>query len=448
MKTALIVGMARSGIASAKLLYGQGWHLILNDSRTAIPGMEEALAGIVYRNALGQDPQTLLGSADMMVLSPGVSMFQPFIEAARAAGIEVIGEIELGWRYAQGDFLCITGTNGKTTCTALTGEICRRSGRRTFVLGNIGTPITQCALETRPGDLIVAETAALQLEGNVRFHAKAAAVCNITEDHLDRFLTMENYIAAKCKIFDNQTAEDFAVLNYDDPVVRKMAGRTSARKLYFSRREAVEDGVFLHGADILFRLDGRERKLCTASEVRIPGPHNLENAMLSAALGLSQGVEPQAVREALMEFPGVEHRIEFVCERRGVRYINDSKGTNPDSTIKAVAAMDRPTVLLLGGYDKHNAFDALFAAMRGSRIKAAVVLGQTAQKLLQAAEQAGFSSVRHCTGGFADAVDMARSLAVPGDTVLLSPACASWDMFDNFEQRGEVFKQIVLAYEA
>lgn len=448
MKTALIVGLARSGIASARLLHTLGWRLILNDKRTQIPGLEEALGDIPCRRALGEDPAALLEGVDLMVLSPGVSMFQPFVKAARDAGVEVIGEIELGWRYAKGDFLCITGTNGKTTCTTLLGEICKRAGKPTYVLGNIGTPITQFALDTKPGDLIVAETAALQLEGNIRFHARAAAVCNITEDHLDRFLTMENYIAAKCKIFDNQTADDFAVLNFDDPVVRAMAASTPARVLYFSRKEPVPEGVWSLGEDVLWRYGGEQGVLCKAKEIRIPGPHNLENAMLCAAMALTQGIAPEVIRETLMAFPGVEHRIEFVCERGGVRYINDSKGTNPDSTIKAIFAMDRPTVLLLGGYDKHNSFEELLNAMTasGSPIKGAVALGVTAQKIMDTAREAGFTNIVHCTGSFRDAVGMARDMASPGDAVLLSPACASWDMFDNFEQRGAVFKDLVRAF--
>ena len=448
MKTALIVGMARSGVASAKLLHSQGWHLILNDSRPEVPELTAALGEVQYLNALGKDPAQYVSGVDLVVVSPGVSLFQPFVAEARQAGIEVISEIELGWRYAKGEFLCITGTNGKTTCTALTGEIFKRAGRNTFVLGNIGTPITQCALDTGEGDVIVAETAALQLEGNLFFHAKAAAVCNITEDHLDRFLTMENYIAAKCKIFDNQTEDDFAILNYDDPIVRNMAGKTPARKLFFSRREAVEEGVYVDGQEVRYQFNGEEGVLCLTHEIRIPGAHNLENAMLCAAIALSRGVAPEVIRKTLMTFPGVEHRIEFVCERQGVRYINDSKGTNPDSTIKAVAAMDRPTVLLLGGYDKHSSFDELFAVMMQSRVKAAVALGKTAEKIMDAAQRAGFDNIVHCTGTFHEAVDVARSLSVPGDTVLLSPACASWDMFDNFEQRGRVFKEIAAAYPA
>ncbi len=448
MKTALIVGMARSGIASAQLLASQGWHLILNDTRKEVPELGTAFDGVQYSDALGKDPLEYLSGVDLVVVSPGVSLFQPFVKKARGAGIEVISEIELGWRYAKGEFLCITGTNGKTTCTALTGELFKNAGRHTFVLGNIGTPITQCALETRDGDVIVAETAALQLEANRFFHAKTAAVCNITEDHLDRFLTMENYIAAKCKIFENQTADDFAVLNYDDPVVRAMADRTPARKLYFSRREEVPEGVYSLGEEVRYRFGGKTGVLCKTGEIRIPGAHNLENAMLCAAIALTRDVAPEVIRETLMTFPGVEHRIEFVCERGGIRYINDSKGTNPDSTIKAVCAMDRPTVLLLGGYDKHSSFDELFSVIIKSRVKGAVALGQTAGKLLDTAKRAGFSNILHCTGGFEEAVNMARALAVPGDTVLLSPACASWGMFENFEQRGRVFKEIVAAYPA
>ncbi len=448
MKTALVVGMARSGIASAKLLHAQGYNVIANDKREHVEGMSEALASITYLDALGRDPSAYFENVELIVLSPGVSIELPFVAKARKLGMEVIGEIELGYRYSKGDFLCITGTNGKTTCTALTGEICKRSGRRTWVLGNIGTPISQCALETNECDIIVAETAALQLEGNVHFHAKAAAVSNITEDHLDRFFTMENYIAAKCKIFENQTSQDVAVLNYDDPIVRDMAYRTKARVLYFSRKQEVPEGVFYREPNLIYRLDGCEKKLCTANEIRIPGLHNLENAMLCSAIGLSQGVPQPAVRSALMEFPGVEHRIEFVCEKNGIRYINDSKGTNPDSTIKAIDAMQRPTVLILGGYDKHNEFDLLFSKIKGSVVHSVVLLGQTAPKLFLAAKRAGFTSVKVCESkGFEDAIGMARDIAHFGDTVLLSPACASWDMFKNFEERGEVFKRIVCAYE-
>jgi len=322
----------------------------------------------------------------------------------------------------------------------------KNGGRHTFVLGNIGVAITEHALETKEGDVVVAETAGLQLEGNVRFHARAAGVCNITEDHLDHFGTMENYIAAKCKIFDHQTGDDIAVLNYDDPIVRDMARLTKAKVYYFSRKAGVERGMFLRDGTMIYRDGGRETPLLNADEMRIPGGHNLENAMLSSLLALGMGIPIDAVRDTLRTFPGVEHRIEFVREFEGVTYINDSKGTNPDSTIKAIEAMTRPTVLILGGFDKHNDFHDLFGHF-GSRVKAVVVLGDTKRKVLDAARDAGFFGICHTADTFEETVDTARALASRGDAVLLSPACASWDMFDNFEQRGSIFKELVWKFE-
>ncbi len=446
-RTALVVGMARSGVGAAKLLARDGYRVLVNDQKPDIPALGESLAGVDVEYRLGEDPATLLDGVRLMVISPIIPMSVPFVREAQRRGIEVIGEIELGYRYAGAEFVCITGTNGKTTCTALTGEMFKAGGRHTFVLGNIGVPITEHALETREGDIVVAETAALQLEGNVRFHARAAGVCNITEDHLDHFGTMENYIAAKCKIFEHQTGRDIAVLNWDDPIVRGMARLTPARVCFFSRKEEVERGMFVRGGVLTFRDNGVDTPLLDADEIRIPGGHNLENAMLSSLLALGMGIPLDAVRLTLRTFPGVEHRIEFVRELDGVRYINDSKGTNPDSTIKAIEAMTRPTVLLLGGYDKHSDFHELFGHF-GDRVKAAVVLGETKEKILAAARDTGAIGLCHTAGTFAEAVDLARSLASPGDAVLLSPACASWDMFEDFEQRGRVFKEQVHSFSS
>ena len=446
-KTALLVGMAKSGIGAAKLLCREGWHVIINDMKPHIDGLEEELAGFTVENRMGEDPATLLDGVDLLVPSPIIPMTKPFLVTAHNRGVEVISEIELGYRYAHATFVCITGTNGKTTCTALTGELFKNAGYHTFVLGNIGVAISEHAQQTREGDVVVAETAALQLEGNVRFHAHAAGVCNITEDHLDHFGTMENYIAAKCKIFDNQTADDFAVLNYDDSVVRDMARLTPAHTLYFSRRAQVDEGMCLDDQGYLhYRTGGTDTRLLHRDEIRIPGGHNLENAMLSALLGLCMGIAPDVINETLRTFAGVEHRIEFVRELDGVRYINDSKGTNPASTIRAIEAMTRPTVLILGGFDKHADFSELFDAF-GDTVKACVVLGQTKQQILDTAQRKGFGAICHAADSFEETVAKARALAVPGDTVLLSPACASWGMFDNFEQRGRIFKEIVRAYE-
>lgn len=445
-KTALIVGMAKSGIAAAKLLYREGYRVIINDQKPEIKGLFDALCGIAYEVQLGADPMDLIDGIDLLVPSPIIPMSRQFIVEARKRGVEVISEIELGYRYSQADFVCVTGTNGKTTCTALTGEIFQNSGRNTFVLGNIGIAISEHALDTKKGDVIVAETAALQLEGNVNFHAVAAGVCNITPDHLDHFGSMENYIAAKAKIFDNQTESDVAVLNWDDPIVRGFASITKAKVLYFSRKEEVDSGMFLRGDKMVYRINGEEHELMDKDDVRIMGAHNLENAMLSALLALSQDVPAEVVRDTLESFSGVEHRIEYVCTRSGVDYINDSKGTNPASTIRAIEAMKKPTILILGGFDKHSEFDELFDAF-SSNIRACVVLGDTADKIIDAATKAGYGDICHRASDFLRAVSMARDLSEEGDVVLLSPACASWDMFDNYEQRGRVFKAIVKEYK-
>ena len=445
-KTALIVGMAKSGVGAAKLLAKSDWRVIVNDMKPEVPGLDEELAGVFAEKRLGVAPETLFDGVDMLIISPIIPMTKPFVAEARARGIEVISEIELGYRFSHAEFVCITGTNGKTTCTALTGEMFKLGGRHTFVLGNIGVAISEHALDTQEGDVVVAETAALQLEGNVHFHARAAGVCNITEDHIDHFGSMENYIAAKCKMFDNQTADDFAVLNYDDPVVRDMARLTPAHALYFSRRCEVEEGMFVRDGMLIYRAGGRETALLPAKDIRIPGGHNLENAMLSSLLALCMGISPEAVCEALVTFPGVEHRIEFVREVDGVAYINDSKGTNPASTIRAIEAMTRPTVLILGGYDKHTDFTEMFDYFAG-KIKACVVLGQTKRQILETAEKCGYADICHAAETFAETLNTARSLAVPGDAVLLSPACARWGMFDNYEQRGRIFKELVQKFE-
>jgi UDP-N-acetylmuramoylalanine--D-glutamate ligase len=443
-KTALVVGMARSGVSSAKLLYKNGWNVVINDMKQEIPGLNEQLRGIEYTDALGKDPASLLPGVDLMVLSPVIPIFSPFAKEAVRRGIEVIGEIELGYRYSKARFICVSGTNGKTTSTALTGEMFKKGGFNTFVLGNIGIPITEKAMETRPGDVIVAEVAALQLESIKDFHANSAAMLNITEDHLNRFQeSMDNYIAAKCRIFENQTENDIAVLNYDDPTVRDMARLTRAKMLYFSSKKQLDEGAYLADGMIKWRFGGKERDVIKASELRIPGMHNLENALACTALSIGSGVSVEAAAEALREFPGVEHRIEFVLEHEGVGYINDSKGTNPDSTIKAVEAMTRPTILLLGvgEYDKHSDFLPLFNAFRG-KVKAVLASGINVPAIKAAADKAGYGQVIECGGDLLKMVKLAKSMAVPGDAVLLSPAAASWGIYSDFEERGRHFKQI------
>jgi len=446
-KTALIVGMAKSGIASAKLLAKLGYRLILNDQKTEIPGLREALSGIDYIDALGKDPGTLLSGVDLLVLSPVVPIFKDFAVEAQNRGIDVIGEIELGYRHADRgcDFVCISGTNGKTTTTALTGELFKAAGKNTYVLGNIGIPITEHALETKAGDTVVAEVAALQLESIKSFRANAIGMLNITEDHLNRFqYKMENYIAAKCRVFEQQKPEDFAVLNYDDPIVRDMAKLTRAKVVYFSQKEELEEGMCLKDGRMLFRLDGREIPLIHVEELRIPGEHNVENALCAASLALCMGLPAEAVCRGLRAFGGVEHRIEFVREKDGIRFINDSKGTNPDSTIKAVKAMKEPVILLLGvgNYDKKSDFRPLFEAFEG-KVKGVVASGCNVPAILKAAEETGFQNVKVGSEDLRVMLQEALEMAKPGMTILLSPAAASWGIYSCFEERGEIFKKIV-----
>ncbi len=446
-KTALIVGMAKSGVASARLLAQDGYRVIINDQKQDIPGLKQALAGIDFIDGLGVAPKTLLAGVDLMVLSPVVPIFQPFALEAARRGVEVIGEIELGYRYLHKDckLVCISGTNGKTTTTALTGALFNTAGKHTFVLGNIGVPITQRAMETRAGDVVVAETAALQLESICDFHANAVGMLNITEDHLNRFqYKMENYIAAKCRLFEKQMAEDFAVLNADDPIVWDMARLTKARVLPFSQTKQLDEGMFVRDGYMLWRFNGSETRLIRLDALQIPGAHNVENALCAAALAMCMGLEAEAVCRGLTAFKGVEHRIEFVREKDGVRYVNDSKGTNPDSTIKAVQAMDRPTILLLGvgNYDKKSDFTPLFKAF-GDTVKGVVASGCNIPAIQKAAAETGFAPVRLCGDDLAEMVGMAADMAAPGYTVLLSPAAASWGVYENFEERGRIFKNIV-----
>jgi UDP-N-acetylmuramoylalanine--D-glutamate ligase len=311
-------------------------------------------------------------------------------------------------------------------------------------LGNIGLPIAGEATKTKPGDIIVAETAALQLETIDTFRPHACAMLNITEDHLNRYGTMENYTAAKERIFENQTRDDFFVVNYDNPITFALRDKSKSKRIGFSREFKLANGVFIERGHIVSGEDDGLRFICRADEVRIPGAHNLENALAATALARCYRIPESVIRDTLMTFPGVEHRIEFVREYRGVRYINDSKGTNPDATEKAAAAMTAPTVLILGGSEKNNSFVSLIRGF-GPQIRKVVAIGQTQERILRDAAEAGFADIV-TADGFAEAVSRARDLAQPGWNVLLSPACASYDMFENFEQRGRVFKEIVNSF--
>lgn len=452
-KTALVVGMAKSGVASAILLYKKGYNVIINDLKSDIPGLSESLKKIKYVNRLGVAPEALLDGIDLMVISPVIPIFRPFVKEAISRGIEVIGEIELGYRYSNrgARFVCIGGTNGKTTTTTLTGEIFTEYHKRigtgnAYVLGNIGVPITAHALDTKAGDTVVAETASLQLESIVDFRCNAAGLLNITEDHINRFGSMEAYIAAKMRMFENQTEEDFAALNADDPIVAN--AKTRARKLFFSRKKEVEEGAFVRNGKIIFRMEGKETELIPADELGIIGAHNLENALCAVCLSLAMGVPADIVSSVLRSFKGVEHRIEYTRCYHGVTFYNDSKGTNPESTIKAVEAMKQPTILLLGvgNYDKQSDYRPVFRCFNG-RVKACIVNGSNTEAIMKAAADEGYTAIHACMGGLEEMILDALDIAESGDAVLLSPACASWGMFTDYEERGRIFKQIVNSLE-
>lgn len=444
-KKVLVCGMARSGVSAAQCLYELGARVTISDSKAEEKLAEalQPLEGMDIRRCLGDQAQPAdLESYDLAVTSPGIPLQAPILRAVQAAGVPLIGELELGAQVSRAPLYAVTGTNGKTTTTTLIGEIFRNLGKTTYVVGNIGYPFTACALRCGEEDVAVAEVSSFQLETISTFHPHIAVMCNITEDHLNRHGTMEEYIRVKERIFENMGQGDYAVLNLDDPIVRGMAERIPCAPAFFSRRQEVETGAYLEGEEVVFSLNGHKKRVLRADEIRIPGEHNLENALAATALAMLAGVPAPVVRHTLKTFPGVEHRIETVRTVEGVTYINDSKGTNVDASIRAVRAMKVPTVLLAGGYDKHTDFLPLAREILASKIHTVVVLGDTAEQIERALRAVGFESILHAKT-FEEAVLLARSCAREGENVLLSPACASFDMFQDYEERGRVFKEIV-----
>ena len=446
-KRVLVVGMVRSGIAAARLLAARGALPILNDlkPREALKGLE-VLEGLGCDWQLGQTPDALLEACDLVVISPGVPIQSPWIERARAMGRTVIGELELGAAFVDGTLIAITGTNGKTTTTTLVGEMMKNAGRSTHVAGNIGDPFTSAVLEGRPGDTYVIEVSSFQMETAAQFHPQVGALLNLKPDHLNRHGDMETYVAMKMRMFERQTERDTAVYNADDPACVRECAPLKARKLAFSRLSPVEEGAFVRAGEIVLRVDGQERALCGVGDVRIPGLHNLENALAATCMAAVCAVPAPVIRHTLRSFAGGAHRTEAIRTLNGVTYINDSKGTNVDSTLAAIAAMAAPTVIILGGDDKEVGFASLAEAIvRKGCITDAVLIGKTAGKLRAALEAAGFAACHDAGYDFEKAVRMAASLARPGGNVLLSPACASFDMFNDYEHRGEEFLRLVQA---
>ncbi|MBQ2119487.1 MAG: UDP-N-acetylmuramoyl-L-alanine--D-glutamate ligase [Peptococcaceae bacterium] len=436
----LVIGAARSGLAGAEFLAKQGNQVVLTDMKQAVQVDNLAELGVSF--VWGEQPDVEAIKPDYIVMSPGVPLTIPPVKYAKEHGIPVIGELELAYRNCKAPFAAITGTNGKTTTTTLIGELMKKTGRQVFVGGNIGVPIITYADKLQEEDIVVAEVSSFQLETVESFCPHLALMINLTPDHLDRHGDMAGYLAAKARIFENQKESDYLVLNYDDEALRELAPQSRGKVIFFSQKHKLEEGVYLDGSQVMLALNGESLFICNADEIAIKGKHNLENAMGAIVFAYLSGVRAEDIRDVLMTFQGVEHRLEPVRTLNEVLYINDSKGTNPDSTIKAIEAYDRPIVIILGGKNKGVPFTEL-AGLVKERVKKAVLVGQAKEELAEALDAADFNDYVR-TESFEEAVTKAAELAEPGDIVLLSPACTSWDMFSSFEERGRLFKKLVM----
>lgn len=447
-KNVLVVGTGISGVAATELLVGQKINTVLFDGNKDLDKEKLYEKNEVLRQVpliLGELTDEEMEQFDVVVLSPGVPTDLPVVNAMRDKGIAIWGEIELAYYFAKGRIVAITGTNGKTTTTALTGEIMANYFASTKVVGNIGIPYTSVALDTTDETVTVAEISSFQLETVHEFKPVVSAILNITPDHLDRHHTMEAYIQAKTDVTKNQTKNEICVLNYEDEVLREFAVTCPAKVVFFSSKRKLTEGFYYEDKIIFYAHDGMEEKVIHVDELNILGEHNYENVMAATAMALAVGVPMESIQEVLRQFQAVEHRIEYVTERRGVRFYNDSKGTNPDAAIKAIKAMNRPTFLIGGGYDKQSEYDEWIEAFDG-KVKELVLIGQTAEKIKECAHKHGFmNTILFET--FEEAVTYCYERAVEGDAVLLSPACASWGMFPNYEVRGKVFKDIVRGFK-
>ena len=443
-KKVLVFGTGKSGIGAAQLLVKAGALPVIFDGKADID-KEEIVHKIgtdtpvqVYA---GELPGEVQKSLDLAVLSPGVPTDLPLVKSFYTQGLPVWGEVELAYQTGKGQVLAITGTNGKTTTTALLGKIMADACPSVFIVGNIGTPYTLKAPMMKEESITVAEISSFQLETIQDFAPHVSAILNITEDHLNRHHTMEEYIRVKELITKNQGPKDVCVLNYEDPVLRKFGENIVPEVVYFSSVRKLPKGIYLDGDMITLRTDKEEIQVVKTEDLKLLGQHNFENVMAAVAMAWYDGVDVDSIRKSVCEFTAVPHRIEYVTEKNGVAYYNDSKGTNPDAAIRGIRAMNRPTLLIGGGYDKGSTYDEWIQAFDG-KVKYLVLIGQTKEKIKEAAKKNGFHQIILCED-LKEAVQVCAQKAEPGDAVLLSPACASWGQFDNYEQRGDIFKELV-----
>lgn len=447
-KKVLVFGTGISGVAAANLLENAGAEVVLFDGNEkldkahVLENFTESKTPELYVGVL---PEEVEKELDLVVLSPGVPVDLPLVLRLKEAGLPIWGEIELAYRCKKGDVLAITGTNGKTTTTALLGEIMKTAYPHVHVVGNIGIPYTGVVTEDTDDTVTVAEISSFQLETIDAFCPCVSAILNITPDHLNRHHTMEEYIRVKELITGNQTKDQVCVLNYEDEVLRTFgeSGQVKAKVVYFSSLRELPQGIFLRGKEVVLRAGEKEFVITTTDRLKILGRHNHENTMAAAAMAYYAGVPVENIKKSVENFVAVEHRIEYVTEKNGVVYYNDSKGTNPDAAIKGIQAMDRPTLLIGGGYDKQSSYDEWIEAFDG-KVRFLVLIGQTREKIEETAHKCGFMNTI-LADNLEEAVKICAEKANKGDAVLLSPACASWGQFDNYEQRGRMFKEYVYA---
>ncbi|MBZ5719286.1 MAG: UDP-N-acetylmuramoyl-L-alanine--D-glutamate ligase [Acidobacteriia bacterium] len=440
-KRVLVVGLGKSGVASALFLKARGARVTVSDAKTQDElGAEIPILldhGIAVET--GGHGERTFREQDLIVVSPGVPVDAPPLVQARALGETVIGEIELAAQFLPGRIVAITGSNGKTTTTTLAGEIIAAGGYPTVVGGNIGTPAISLVEAARQDGFAVLEVSSFQLETIATFHTKIAVVLNITPDHLDRHRTFEAYVNAKARIFENQNAADFAVLNADDAATADLAGRTKAQVFWFSRKQEVQQGAYVRDGKILFRDAAGQREIMPVSEIPLKGAHNVENVLAGVAVGILMQCAPERIRQTVREFKAVEHRLEYVTTIRGVEYYNDSKATNVDATIKALESFPANIHIILGGKDKGSDYTVLKDLLR-QRVKRVYTIGAAAAKIESHIK--GAAEIVHAET-LDSAIKRAAAAAQPGDTVLLAPACASFDQFNSYEHRGRVFKEVV-----
>ncbi len=443
-KKVLLIGLAKTGISTIKHLDKLGANIVVNDIKDKeklkdILKELENLNNVEY--ILGYHPENI-EDIDLVVVSPGVPLDLPFIIKIKEANLEIIGEVELAYRLSDSPmFIGITGTNGKTTTTSMVGEIFKRANKDTYIVGNIGNPVIDTVGVANNKSVLVTELSSFQLETIDTFKPHVSALLNFTEDHLNRHHTMQEYMKAKARIFMNQDEEDFCVLNYDDEDVLSLTNKIKAKKIFFSRKNKVQEGIYLdENNNIIIDID-KTITLLNKSEIRLPGDHNLENAMAATAISYVCGIDIEVIKDVLKTFGGVEHRQEFVRNLNGVMYVNDSKATNPDSSIKAVQSYDKQIVLIAGGMDKQGSFDEFLDACKNN-VRAFVLLGETANKIKECAINKGFNHIT-VVKDMKEAVEVSSSIARENEVVLLSPACASWDMYKSFEVRGNDFKENV-----